>query len=173
MKVVKRWLIYFCTFWYLIHWNSLTNAGDMVISMPVDQVLKMTPKPILTRLTWLTTIATANTARVIMTTNFKSAVGRVTAIALNLYSTFFKRSLQLIPSFMIYWLPWPVTLPKIQIWIWRPWKLTPTLLAATAGVNPANRLRCHFQNLLHKHSTDHISGIVNGFQWMRCQNVQK
>ena len=29
-----------------------------------------------------------------MTTNFKSAVGRVTAIALNLYSTFFKLPLQ-------------------------------------------------------------------------------
>ena len=51
----------------------------MVIQMLVDQIFKMT----LSLLTGFNSLATANTARVFMTTNFKFAVGRViTAIAL-------------------------------------------------------------------------------------------
>ena len=48
-----------------------------------------------TKANWLdlAAIAAANTAHVSMTANFKSAVGRVTALALNLYSTFSKMSL--------------------------------------------------------------------------------
>ena len=46
VKVVKRCTIYFFTFWHLVHWNPLTNDRDMVISLLVDQVWKMTPKPI-------------------------------------------------------------------------------------------------------------------------------
>ena len=43
IKVVKRRIIYFCTLWHLIYWNSLTNARDLVISLLVDQDLKLTP----------------------------------------------------------------------------------------------------------------------------------
>ena len=46
MKVAKRWTIYFCPFWDLIHLNPLTNARDMVISILVYEVLKMTRKKI-------------------------------------------------------------------------------------------------------------------------------
>ena len=49
-----------------------------------------------------TAIATTNTACVSMTDNFRAAVGRVAAFALNLYSKFFKMSLYLIQSFIIY-----------------------------------------------------------------------
>ena len=58
--------------------------------MLVDQVLlKMAPAPIVD----LRAIATAKTACVSVTANFKSAVGPVNALAVNLYSTFFKMSL--------------------------------------------------------------------------------
>ena len=46
MKIVKGCTIYFCTFWHLNRWNPLTNDGDMVISLLLEQVSKMTPEPI-------------------------------------------------------------------------------------------------------------------------------
>ena len=58
----------------------------MVIFNACGSFLKMTSEPT----DWITAIATVNTARVFMTAKFKSAVGRVTALALNLESTFFK-----------------------------------------------------------------------------------
>ena len=45
-KVVKRCTLYFFTLWHLIRWNRLKSGRDMVISLLVDQVLKITPKPI-------------------------------------------------------------------------------------------------------------------------------
>ena len=44
------------------------------------------------------------------------------------------------------------------------------LLAAAVGVNPVNRLRCHFENLIHKHWNDYISGIC---QWISVNEVSK
>ena len=40
-QVVKRWTIFFCTFWHFINRNPSSNVRDMVISMLVHQVLKM------------------------------------------------------------------------------------------------------------------------------------
>ena len=78
-----------------------------------------------------------------MTINFKSAASRVTAIALNLYSTVFKVFLYLIPSFMI------IDCrdqshnqdPDLNFAVI---KSSHPVLAAAVGVNLVNRVRCNF-----------------------------
>ena len=73
MKIVNRWKSYFCKFWHLIHWNLLTNARNMVISMLMGQILNMTPKPIDWDQREFTPTAAANTECVLlMTAKFKS-----------------------------------------------------------------------------------------------------
>ena len=83
---------------------------------------------------------TANTACVFITTNFKSAVGRVTAVALNRYSTFFKPFFSWFrryPSWFIdcrdqsHYQDPDLNLADI--------KSSHPVLAAVVGINPVNR----------------------------------